>query len=160
MAENTETTLWQTVKAIRTCMMTSSRDGKLVSRPMAAYARPEEKRFYFVTRLDTEKTREIADGEAVNLAFADPGKNDWVSVEGYARVMRDEAKQQELWNFFAEAWVPEGPRDQNVGLIEVTPEHATLWSGPSWTVTHLWKAAVANVLQEEPKSRKQEVELG
>lgn len=159
MAHDNTEKFWSLVKSIRTCMLTTSSGDRLESRPMAAYARPEESKFYFITRLNTGKTHEIGDGDPVNLAFADKAGNDWVSVEGHARVVRDETKQKELWGWFAEAYVPEGPTDQNVGLIEVTPDKATFWQGPSWTVTELWKTAVANVLQEEPKTRKEEVAL-
>ena len=159
MANTPTDSFWKLTHDIRTCMMTSERDGLLASRPMASYPRREAGKVYFITRLDTDKTREIADGEPINLAYADPSSNTWLSVEGTARVVRDEALQQELWNWFAEAYVPEGPRDPNVGLIEVTPAHATLWQGASWTITELWKTAVANVLQEEPSTKKEEVRL-
>jgi len=152
MADNHTETFWKLVKSIRTCMLTAQNDGKLQSRPMTAYAMPEENRIYFITRLDTGKTHALEDGQNVNLGFAHVGDNNYISVEGTARVVRDPARQQELWNLFAEAYMPEGPTADTTGMIEVTPETATYWSGASWTITQLWQVAVANVLQEEPET--------
>jgi general stress protein 26 len=50
-----------------------------------------------------------ADGN-VNLAYANPGKDTWVSVTGSARVLDDLAKKRELFNPIAKAWFPGGPR--------------------------------------------------
>ena len=40
-------------------------------------------------------------------------------ITGRAEVVDDDAKLKELWNTFAEAWLPEGPEDPNATLIRV-----------------------------------------
>ena len=47
-----------------------------------------------------------------------PGHS-WVAVTGTAAVVDDLDKLRELWNTFAEAWLPGGPEDPNAVLIHV-----------------------------------------
>ena len=146
-----EAKLWDMIEEIRVAMLTTRRGDSLESRPMSAYIDRDERCIWFITPLDTEKTHEIADGEMINLGFVDPDDQNYVSLSGHARVVRDVAKQKELWNAFAEAWLPQGPEAPDVGLIRVDPTHATYWDSPSGKVAQLWKVAKANVTQTPPE---------
>ncbi len=149
MAETSEDKLWDAMKDMRVGMLTTDGGEGLESRPMSAYLDREARKLWFITRLDSNKTDEIAEGTPVNVAFADPGDNSYISLTGNARVVRDPAKTKELWNAFAEAWLPEGPEAPTTGLIEVTPSHATLWDSPS-KVVQLFQVAKANITQTPP----------
>ena len=59
--------IWDAIKAQRIAMLTTQEEGRLVSRPMASLARPEEGVIYFVTRLDA-KVGEIGGSAPVNQA--------------------------------------------------------------------------------------------
>ena len=141
--------LWDAVKDIRTGMLTTSGPQGLESRPMSASVDREAGKLWFITRIDSSKTAEIADDSDVNVAFGAHGSNTWVSVTGNARVVRDAAKAKELWSPFAEAWMPEGPEAATTALIEVTPVHATLWDEPNKLV-QLFQVAAANITQKPP----------
>lgn len=141
--------LWDAIKDIRTGMLTTSGAAGLESRPMSASVDREASKIWFITRIDSEKTNEIADDSQVNVAFASPGSNSWISVTGTARVVRDAAKAKQLWSPFAEAWMPEGPEAPTTALIEVTPDHATLWDSPNKLV-QLFQVAAANITQKPP----------
>lgn len=141
--------LWDAIKDIRTGMLTTAGDDGLESRPMSASVDREAGRLWFITRIDSDKTKEIKEDSDVNVAFAAPNSNSWVSVTGTARVVRDAAKAKQLWSPFAEAWMPEGPEAPTTALIEVTPRHATLWDEPNKLV-QLFQVAVANVTQKPP----------
>lgn len=145
-----ETKLWEMIDDIRVAMLTTKRGDRLESRPMHAYLDRDARCLWFITPLDTEKTHEIADGEAVNLAFVDKDDQTYVSLNGHARVVRDVAKQKELWNAFAEAWLPQGPEAPDVGLIRVDPIDATYWDSPSSKIAKLWEVAKANATQTPP----------
>lgn len=145
-----EAKLWDMIKDIRIAMLTTKHGESLESRPMSAYSDRDERCIWFITPLDTEKTHEIADGEMVNLAFVDVDDENYVSLSGHARVVRDVAKQKELWNAFAEAWLPQGPEAPDVGLIRVDPTHATYWDSPSSKMAKMWEVAKANVTQTPP----------
>ena len=141
--------LWDAIKDIRTGMLTTAGTRGLESRPMSASVDKDAGKLWFITRIDSDKTGEIADDSDVNVAFADPGANSWVSVTGTARVVRDATKAKELWSPFAEAWLPEGPAAPTTALIEVTPAHATLWDAPNKLV-QLFQVAAANITQKPP----------
>ncbi len=152
MADHPEAKLWDTIETIRTAMLTTKAGDTLQSRPMSAYVDKATHKIYFITHLDTEKTHEIGEGDAVNLAFADASSQNYISIEGHARVTQDAMRQKALWNSYAEAWLPQGPESPDVGLIEVTPTQATYWNAPSSKLVQLWKVGVANVLQTPPSS--------
>ena len=45
----------------------------------------------------------------VNVVYADPASDTYVSVSGTAAMIEDAAKKQQLWNKMAEAWFPGRP---------------------------------------------------
>lgn len=144
------TKVWDMIEDIRVAMLTTDTPHGLESRPMSAYVDKAGHAIWFITRIDSDKTDEIKEDAHVNLAFADSKANKYVSVTGTARVVRDPVKQKELWNPFAEAWLPEGPDAPTTGLIHVTPAQATLWDSPG-KLALLVQVAKANITQTPPK---------
>lgn len=161
MAEAGDTKhIWDAIAKIRIAMLTLEEEGRLVSRPMASLARPEDGRIYFVTRTDA-KVGEIGGSAPVNLAYADPHKNDYVSVTGTARTSQDREKLRELWSFFTEAWLPQGPDAEDVALITVEPDEAKLWNSTSSDIVYAAKVLKAVVTQRRPDGgRVEEVRMG
>lgn len=141
--------LWDAIEDLRTGMLTTEGADGLESRPMSASVDRATGSLWFITRIDSTKTQEIADDAHVNVAFA--GSSKWVSLTGTARVVRDAAKARELWSPFAEAWMPEGPDAPTTALIQVKGTHATLWDEPG-KIAQLFHVAVANVTQSPPSS--------
>lgn len=136
--------VWDAIEDLRTGMLTTEGANGLESRPMSAHVERETSSLWFITRLDSDKTSEIANDAHVNVAFA--GSSKWVSVTGTARVVRDAVKAKQLWSPFAEAWMPEGPEAATTGLIQVRASNATLWDEPG-KIAQLFHVAVANVTQ-------------
>ena len=145
-----EAKLWDMIADIRVAMLTTKHGDKLASRPMHAYLDREARCLWFITPLGTDKTHDISNGEAVNLAFVDMEGQNYVSLNGEAHVVRDVAKAKELWNAIAEAWLPQGPEAPDVGLIRVDPIEATYWDSPSSKIAMLWDVAMANLTQTPP----------
>jgi general stress protein 26 len=143
-------TIWTTISKLRVCMLTTEEEGHLVSRPMASLARPEDGKIYFITHLHSGKVGEIGGSAPVNLAYADTHANTYVSISGTARTSQDRAKLRELWGFFAEAWLPQGPDDADTALIEVEPEEAKLWDGTRSSLIQAIKMAAAVATQSPP----------
>lgn len=146
--------IWDAIESQRIAMLTTQEDGKLVSRPMAALARREENKIYFVTHLETGKVSDIGGSAPVNLGFSDPSKNTYVSLSGTAHTTQDHAKLRELWSFWVEAWLPEGPDDEHVALITVEPDEAKLWDSSSSTVVQTIKHLKAVITQTPPSGGK------
>jgi general stress protein 26 len=117
---------------------------------MASLARPEDGKIYFITHLASGKVGEIGGSAPVNLAYADTHANTYVSISGTARTSQDRAKLRELWGFFAEAWLPQGPDDPDTALIEVEPEEAKLWDGTRSSLIQTIKMAAAVATQSPP----------
>jgi general stress protein 26 len=143
-------TIWTTISKLHVCMLTTEDEGQLVSRPMASLARPDDGKIYFITHLATGKVGDIGGSAPVNLAYADPHANTYVSISGTARTSQDRTKLRELWGFYAEAWLPQGPDDADTALIEVDPHEATLWDGTRSSLIQTVKMALAVTAQRPP----------
>jgi general stress protein 26 len=159
-AQASSGTIWTTIAKLHVCMLATQEEGRLVSRPMASLARQEDKKIYFITHLATGKVGEIGGRAPVNLAYADTHANTYVSISGTARTTQDRAKLRELWGFFAEAWLPQGPDDEDTALIEVEPEEARLWDGTRSSLIQTVKMAAAVATQTPPSGgRVEQVEM-
>ena len=119
--------LWDLVKDTRFCMLAHRHaDGTLHSHPLTTQNKALEEDgclYFFVSRASEVGQRLQQDGN-VNLAYANPGKDTWVSVSGTARVLDDLAKKKELFNPIAKAWFPDGPEDPDLELEEVRIDEA------------------------------------
>ena len=144
-----EKDVWAAIKNVRVAMLTTEDEGELVSRPMSSLARPEDGCIYFVTRMDA-KVGEIGEMTPVNLAYAETGKNLYVSVSGSATTSQDREKLRELWSMWVEAWLPEGPDGSDVALVTVVPEHAKIWDSTSSRLIYAGKVMKAVATQRPP----------
>ena len=99
----------------------------------------------FFTSYDSAKVHEIERDQHVNLAYANPSDEVYVSVSGVARTVRDRAKINELWSPIHKAWFPNGPDDPNIALLRVDVDKAEYWDSPSSTVVQLFGFAKAIV---------------
>lgn len=132
-----------------TFAMLVTRDGdRLRSRPMAATVEPEHNAIYFLTDVRRHKDDEIARDHQVNLAFADPSAQKYVSVSGVASVSNDRAKIKQLFSIAAKAWW-DSPDDPNIRLLTIAPEEAEYWDSPGTIVSYV-KMAVAAVSGSRP----------
>lgn len=126
------------IKEIEFAMLTTiDEDGSLRSRPMAVQQQEFDGDLWFFTKADTPKVDEIEQERNVNVSFARPDKQHYVSVSGKARLVRDRAKIEELWNPALTAWFPEGLEDPQLALLKVNAEKAEYWDGQSSAVAHL-----------------------
>jgi general stress protein 26 len=149
------------VKDIRIAMLTTIReDGMPHSRPMATQQMETDGDLWFFTGWSTHKAREIEVLPLVNVAYADPNGNTYVSVSGRAQLLRDQAKAKELWNPFYRAWFPNGLEDPDLALLKVTVEHVEYWDAPSGTMVQLAGLVKSVVTGKTAKVDHGELELG
>ena len=143
--------LIELIKDINVAMMTTmDDDGCLRSRPMRAMETKADGVIWFFTGYESGKTHEIANDSHVNLSYAKPSDELYVSVSGKARVLRDKQKIDELWNPFMKTWFPQGKDDPNIGLIKVTIDKAEYWDAPNSAVVHLYGVVKAALTGERP----------
>ena len=140
--ENEADRAWRLMDKIGFCML-ATKDGDLIrSRPMAAYVCREDHAVYFLTDADSAKDDEIDANPGVNLAFADAGAHDYVSVTGRAAVSNDRDKIRELFNTPAKAWW-DSPDDPSIRVLKVTPHDAQYWDSPGKARAAIRMAAAA-----------------
>lgn len=109
-------------------LTTVAPDGSLRSRPMATLAPPSENgEVWFFTAENTPKTADIAGEHEVNLSYADPVRERYVSLSGVASLVRDPDRARRAWTPSAAAWFPRGPEDPSLMLLRVRVHTAHEW---------------------------------
>lgn len=128
------------LKGIRIAMLASrGDDGAMHARPMAiSEATSFDGELWFFTDVHSPKIEEIRRDPAVLLTFADDDRQHYVSVAGKAEIVRDVAKQKELWSEGNRTWFPRGAEDPDIALIRVTVDIAEYWDAPSSTMVYAY----------------------
>jgi len=121
------------------CMLTTATaDGSFHSRPMSNNGEVEfDGDVWFFSAADSRKVAEIRQMNQVHLAYSDPQKFRFVSMAGVASLISDATKKEELWVKDLDRWFPNGPTDENVLLIKVTPRKVGIWDGEDEDQLHL-----------------------
>ncbi|HEX8368117.1 MAG TPA: pyridoxamine 5'-phosphate oxidase family protein [Pyrinomonadaceae bacterium] len=125
------------IKDVEVAMLTTIDWGILRSRPMQTQEFDFDGDLWFFTSSETHKTEEIEKDRRVNVSYAAPDSNTYVSVTGTAEIVKDRAKIEELWNPIYKAWFPDGLEDPNLVLLKVGVEQAEYWDSPSSTLVQL-----------------------
>lgn len=156
------TRLRELIKGIKFAMLTTvERDGSLRSRPMTVQETEFDGDMWFFTEADAPKVGEIAHDRQVNVAFAEPGDQRYVSLSGTATLVRDPQKQRELWSEPNKLWFPNGPDDPNLALLKVSVTQAEYWEAGSNRVGRLIdfaKAMITGDQRQVGESRKLDLE--
>ena len=131
--------LREMVKEIDFCMLTTvDENGDLHSRPMSVNGDIDtDGDLWFFTSASSHKVVEITKSPKVNVSFADPDNQHYVSISGKAQLVRDRNKIDELWRPEFKMWFPEGKDDPQVALLRVNLEKAEYWDSPSSTIGYV-----------------------
>lgn len=114
--------------------------------PMARQEVDPGAELWFITARDTRHVDALAADPSVSITFS--ARDSWVALTGRAAVVDDQAKLEELWNTFAEAWMPEGPEDPNAVLLRVDVDEAEYWDTPGGKVASLLSFAKTKLTGE------------
>jgi len=106
-------------------------DGSLRSRPLVTVRLDSGGRLWFLTSISSPKVAEIDQHRQVNVSYADPKAQSFVSVSGTTQILRDRERIRELWTPEVEPWFPQGAEDPDLALLAVTIESAEYWDAPS-----------------------------
>ena len=116
------------VKKVPVAMLTTvGADGVLRSRPMATQDPDFDGELWFFTRYNSPKSEEVQENQKVNVTYASPKNDRYVSVSGTAALVRDRDKVRELWRGALKEWFPEGKKDPGLALLKVTIDKAEYW---------------------------------
>jgi general stress protein 26 len=138
------------IKEIDFGMLTTlEADGTLHSRPMSTNGEVEfDGDLWFFTYGSSHKVFEIEHEHQVNVSFANPKQQSYVSVSGVASIVRDKKKIEELWRPSLQVWFPDGPQTADIALIQVKATRAEYWDSPGSGVAHAIAFAKAMVTHQ------------
>lgn len=144
--------VWELIKDIKvTMMVTQDASHHLSARPMVAAQTEFNGTLWFMTREHTPKVDEVEAEHKVLLAYSHPSKQNYVSVAGKAKTVRDRAKIKEVWSEPMRTWFPKGADDPEIALIAVDVDSAEYWDAPSSAVVYAYGYAKAVLTGESPK---------
>ena len=145
--------LSELIKDIKFGMFTTHKpQGHLHSRPMTTQnKRIEDDSLWFFMSRSGDPVSEFQGDDQVNVSYANPSSDTYVSVTGTAHVVDDPARKQALWNKAAEAWFKGGVTDPDLALVRVQIEHADYWDVKENKLVQLYKMAEAAVTGKPPK---------
>jgi general stress protein 26 len=142
--------LRELIKDIKFAMLTTvEADGTLRSRPMATQEVEFDGDLWFFTSSGAPKVDEVQQNQNVNVSYAEPKDQKYVSVSGTAQLVRDRQKIEELWNPLYKAWFPKGLDEPDLALMKVSIDKAEYWDSPSAPLVRLVGFAKA-VITGEP----------
>jgi general stress protein 26 len=113
----------------------------LSSRPMATQEVDDEGNFWFLSKRSSNKNEDIDDDPEVQLFYSNHGSSEYLTVFGYAEMVRDRNKLEELWSPIAKAWFTEGKDDPELTIIRVRPVDAYYWDTKTNKLVSLIKIA-------------------
>jgi general stress protein 26 len=139
------------IKPIRFAMFTTiDQHGHLVSRPMTVQDIDPDGHLWFYTATNTDLWQNIAAQPQVNVSFAEPADNVYVSVSGQAERVVDRARIRDLWSPAVQAWYPHGPDDPHVMLVRVISHTAEYWDAGASAMVQMYKIARAALTGSAP----------
>ncbi len=145
------------IKGIKFAMLTTVEpDGSLRSRPMGTQETEFDGDLWFLTAADAPKVQEIQRERQVNVSYAAPDDQRYVSVSGSATLVHDRQRVREYWSEPLKIWFPNGPDDPNLALLKVRVERAEYWESGSNAVGRAIDFAKAMITGDERQLGKNE----
>lgn len=120
--------LGELIEDVEVAMLTThADDGSLVSRPLQTLKYAGEGELVFFTGADSHKSDELHAHPDVNVVYANPSKQTYVSVRGEASLDRDRATIEELWSPAFNIYFERGKDDPNLAVLRVKVRDAVYW---------------------------------
>ena len=147
--------MWSMMKDIGFAMMTTEDGDNLRARPMVAAQKDFDGSLWFYTRASSHKVDEAKD-QRVGVTYAEPAKQEYVSLSGHARLVRDKAAITEHWQESLRAWFPKGTDDPDIALLRVEITEAEYWDAPNSKMIHAYGYVKAVLTGTPPSSGENE----
>lgn len=97
------------------------------TRPMGVEKVDEHGRLWFLSASDSHKNREIEADPQVRIFMQGSKHAGFLVLDCTARIHRDQALIDELWNPLMKTWFTEGKGDPRITVIEVVPQSGYYW---------------------------------
>lgn len=125
------------------CLLCTYEANEIVSRPMGTQGVDEDGSIWFFSSRGSVKNLQIKKYNKVYLMYADPGKSNYLSLNGHAEIVNNQAKIEELWNPLAKAWFEKGKDDPDITLLKVTPDEGHYWDTKNGKLISMLKIVTA-----------------
>lgn len=147
-------------ESVDICMFTTLQDGRMYGRPMSTQEVEDDGTLWFFSDEKASGTQ-AADGSHVCLNYASIPGNTYLTVQGRAEKVHDEARMKRLWKDILKTWYPDGPDTPGLTLIKVTPESAYYWDNDASRMRILLQYVYAKVTgnYKEMEGREGELEM-
>ena len=142
--------MWSMIKDIGFAMMTTEDGDNLRARPMVAAQKDFDGNLYFFTRASSHKVDEVKGDQRVGVTYANPSKQDYVSLSGHARLVRDKGVVTSHWQESLRTWFPKGIDDPDIAVLKVEVTSAEYWDAPNSTMLHAYGYVKAVVTGAPP----------
>jgi len=145
--------LWDLIKDTRFCMLSHRHaDGSLHSHPLTTQNKElgADGCLYFFVSKSTEVGQRLRQDGNVNLSYANPKDDTWVSVSGTATIVEDAQKKKDLFGAIDKAWF-DGADDPDLELVAVSIDEAEYWNVKENKLLQLLKMGKAAVTGSRPK---------
>ena len=142
--------LAELIDGIDVAMLTThAPDGSMVSRPLQVLKFDSNGELVFFTSIDSTKVDQLTENHDVNLTFANPNQQRYVSVRGSARIDREAATIEELWSLPQKIFFPQGKDDPRLVVLRVRVRDAAYWESAGNFVARALDFA-RGLLSDEP----------
>jgi general stress protein 26 len=132
------------------CLFTTRLDRlPLTTRPMSTRTVDDDGSIWFFSRKDSNKNREIAEDNRVQLFYSNLSNSEFLSVYGRATILKDDRKAKELWSALAKTWFNDGYDDPELTLVKIEPEQGYYWDTKDGKVVSLIKMAAGAITGKE-----------
>jgi general stress protein 26 len=131
-------------------VITTGDDGSVRLRPLTTQQAEPSGVLWFFVPIEGGVADDVKERPEVILSYAEPGDNAYVALAGRASIVRDVAKQKELWSAIAGAWFTEGPTDPRLALLRVDLERGEAWESTEGKVLEFLRMAKAVVTRTPP----------
>ena len=120
-------------------LTTQDADGGMRSRPLHTLDADHDGRLWFFVSASSPKIDELKrEHGTVCVSYADPAKQDYVSISGRGEIVRDRERMKSLWSPWVKVWFPQGLDDPDLALLCVHIEKAEYWDSPGSAVRRLY----------------------
>ncbi len=142
--------LWDMIRGIGFAMLTSEDGDQLRARPMVASQKEFGGTLWFFTRASAHKVDEVQAHHRVGVTYAEPSKQNYVSLSGNATLVRDAGEIASHWGESLRTWFPKGKEDPDIALLKVDVTQAEYWDAPSSAMVHAYGYVKATVTGTPP----------
>ena len=141
---------WEIIEKVGICMLTTRMPkGEFRSRPVEARPCRDEGRIYVVTDVRSAKEYELERDPHLGLTFVDQQANVYLAIAAHGALTTNSTQIKRWWRSTDSLWW-NGPRDPNVGVLQVELTSGSLWDGPSSKAVEIFEFIKAKITGEKP----------